>query len=1304
MGRLSSGNKSSPTHDQTTPPSTSQDLTRSLPVAADAPTTHTKVSTPVTRKTTQFLSFQGWRKRRNGDYTNAQSPRPSSDTEEHGSRSVTTAPTSRDKALPPTPPCPAAPPPLSLDLLNGRTQFLMSSTQEDPPCSTSVLVQSSLGLGLRGVASHLPASSSASASEINTIVFASSSISPSSADISPFTEQLPSTQHMSESVVINSLEKEEINDPRRRVRGVSLGPATLFGLGGGADAKGKEKSEHVQGTLSRKSSFWARKKPPKPDLQARPATAHGDVSQHNFAVVADVPAPTRPNFRSQKLQARDPVSRSFSERPQSYYPAISLNIPPSPNVDHLVPGTRSSTAGNPGVRTGQDSPINQQSESVVRTTSTRLSKGPSSEKLPTPRVRSQTNPPFLHRLSLNVFSSSTFLSTSPTSSPSSPLLSTAFDPLKLSQPPKPLIIPRPMENEESPEVYVRRLMEAVSKVEVIGILASSAEPFYVGALKAFLGRFNFGGDPLDIALRKLLLEIGLPKETQQIDRVIEGFAKRYIQCNPDLYVSEDHPYILAFSLIMLHTDAFNKSNKHKMTKQDYIKNTRLPGVAPEMLEYFYDNIVFAPFIFIEDPLEANGQHDPVTESGRLSTAFRDGPVSHTINPATGSASALKTTKIDPYYMIINDLLSPLRIDVEDHTPLFDPFNYEGTSGKWDEEELVLAFANAQLVEVGANNTRPAAFFGLAPGGSSSALIANSSVTSDAGREERSMLRVTKVGLMHRKDDLLEGGKKPMNRKWRSCGVALMGSQLLFSRDLAWVDSLVTQAETDDGKFPTPPCINLKVDELLSLRNAIAVYDKNYTKHRFTFRLVLFDGRHLLLKVNTEIDMNQWISRINYASAFKSAGVRMRLLGMSGRNMHLTGVAAATSHLHDLQNQIHSTPNDSTAWGDNAPRELLEMLSGKDSIKKRPYAQRKVMLKTNREAVELEDPVILEAEKTVEFKDTFDQVKADLAAETWAHMGKGLDLVPSSTTPVPTVAKGDSSPHTGSFSEALSQESSSNSNSRLVSRAHVIETKIAELDDRLTAAESHLDTHMRFVHNVATLRPFQKASRDRIVNAVQMRAGNVMQLRLDIARMRCHRNVLHDDMIAENRIWKAVKDVALQAAKETLQSRHSQEEVQQDLRSGRITRLRQRPESSICESFHTAIDFGPDWPSSDDLGSSFLGTSWMFDSPRPSTSGSFSSFLSPEQDGGSPKAWKNESASTAGSQTTSVVTPKDEEEKEFQHEKFYTAQESPVEEAEAWNKTRCAQRVSLVRVPSNLELFPANKRLTLSLSTTQETER
>ena len=54
--------------------------------------------------------------------------------------------------------------------------------------------------------------------------------------------------------------------------------------------------------------------------------------------------------------------------------------------------------------------------------------------------------------------------------------------------------------------------------------------------------------------------------------------------NGGLCCIADQAYVLAFSLMMLHTDAFNKHNKNKMTKAGYVKNTRLPGVLPEMLE------------------------------------------------------------------------------------------------------------------------------------------------------------------------------------------------------------------------------------------------------------------------------------------------------------------------------------------------------------------------------------------------------------------------------------------------------------------------------------------------------------------------------------------------------------------------------------------------------------------------------------------------------------------------------------------------------------------------------------------------
>jgi hypothetical protein len=67
---------------------------------------------------------------------------------------------------------------------------------------------------------------------------------------------------------------------------------------------------------------------------------------------------------------------------------------------------------------------------------------------------------------------------------------------------------------------------------------NSPDPFYVEALRSYISQFNFLGIPLDIALRKLLMEVGLPRETQQIDRVIEAFAFRYTQCNPNFFLLE----------------------------------------------------------------------------------------------------------------------------------------------------------------------------------------------------------------------------------------------------------------------------------------------------------------------------------------------------------------------------------------------------------------------------------------------------------------------------------------------------------------------------------------------------------------------------------------------------------------------------------------------------------------------------------------------------------------------------------------------------------------------------------------------
>lgn len=59
----------------------------------------------------------------------------------------------------------------------------------------------------------------------------------------------------------------------------------------------------------------------------------------------------------------------------------------------------------------------------------------------------------------------------------------------------------------------------------------------------------------------------LPGEAQKIDRLMEKFAERYVSCNPEAFKSADVAYVLAYSVILLNTDAHNPQVKNKMSKQ-----------------------------------------------------------------------------------------------------------------------------------------------------------------------------------------------------------------------------------------------------------------------------------------------------------------------------------------------------------------------------------------------------------------------------------------------------------------------------------------------------------------------------------------------------------------------------------------------------------------------------------------------------------------------------------------------------------------------------------------------------------------
>lgn len=74
------------------------------------------------------------------------------------------------------------------------------------------------------------------------------------------------------------------------------------------------------------------------------------------------------------------------------------------------------------------------------------------------------------------------------------------------------------------------------------------------------------------------------------------------------------------------------------------------------------------------------------------------------------------------------------------------------------------------------------------------------------------------------------------------------------------------------------------------------------------------GRQYLLQASSEPDLDQWISRINYASTFKTAGVRMRGMGMTGNQAQLAGAAAAASHVKALRAEDQMGNNSASRSG------------------------------------------------------------------------------------------------------------------------------------------------------------------------------------------------------------------------------------------------------------------------------------------------------------------------------------------------------------------------------------------------------
>ncbi|MQL98963.1 hypothetical protein Taro_031672, partial [Colocasia esculenta] len=173
---------------------------------------------------------------------------------------------------------------------------------------------------------------------------------------------------------------------------------------------------------------------------------------------------------------------------------------------------------------------------------------------------------------------------------------------------------------ESPEEIAAFLKDASGlNKTMIGDYLGEREELSLKVMHAYVDSFDFQGMEFDEAIRAFLLGFRLPGEAQKIDRIMEKFAERYWKCNPKTFSSADTAYVLAYSVILLNTDAHNPMVKNKMSPDDFIRNNRGiddgKDLPEEYLRSLFERISRSEIKMKEDDLAA--MHKQTTNPNKI---------------------------------------------------------------------------------------------------------------------------------------------------------------------------------------------------------------------------------------------------------------------------------------------------------------------------------------------------------------------------------------------------------------------------------------------------------------------------------------------------------------------------------------------------------------------------------------------------------------------------------------------------------------------------------------------------------------
>lgn len=438
----------------------------------------------------------------------------------------------------------------------------------------------------------------------------------------------------------------------------------------------------------------------------------------------------------------------------------------------------------------------------------------------------------------------------------------------------------PPANDRTAAEYMAAIKQLNMHGQTAALLASKDSEFHRQCMAIYTSEFDFTMDPIDMALRKFLMYVVLPKEAQQIDRILDAFATRYDECNPGIYADAELAYVVTFSLMILHTDSFNKSNKHKMQKSDYINNTFAEGVSPDILECFYDNITYTPFIHTEE------EPDKKVLNTKKSSSF------------------IRSDKnlIDPYALILEGKLDSIRPSLDNALGQDCPYSYAAPESREEFSSVRQAFINGPSLQLTSSRSRPGAF--LSPDTTDNPLMADPGVID---------IKIAKVGLLFRKEQ-----KRVLSTArsvWREWGAILTASQLYLFKETQWVKSILKDLEAGHQVISANdqfhPTVTLSTTVMAALRNSSTSAPPK-TSRKVPFVLSARSLGQEWVAAGSEADTAEWTHLINYAAAFSSHSINPNPAGAGTtvlQDIHTSRRLAMVDALHTLEEKVDGMEKD-----------------------------------------------------------------------------------------------------------------------------------------------------------------------------------------------------------------------------------------------------------------------------------------------------------------------------------------------------------------------------------------------------------